>query len=260
MQSSSDDSLTDFVASINVLISSSKQLIIEGTLRLLDRLSAKSSPQIQLKLVSIDLVPQIITSLSQQSLSFVDPVDIHTRLINVVKSGLQLATPRGLDRLADGHPFERQAVHKTVLEHVLVPSEEYLRRMSTNRFILADGDLADDFVDLLALILRISPFSQPTVDLLPQLSIFLTIPSCLTVFDFDLPFWSFLGVMVLSQEDWNKQGGNVRRSGATIFRCLRTEGLDDVLEQRLQNDLNGNIGEDLADYLIKLNAMLGMNV
>ncbi|KAK2943978.1 hypothetical protein BLNAU_21124 [Blattamonas nauphoetae] len=260
MQSSSDDSLTDFVASINVLISSSKQLIIEGTLRLLGRLFAKSSPQIQLKLVSIDLVPQIITSLSQQSHSFVDPVDIHTRLINIIKSALELATPRGLDRLADGHPFERQAVHKTVLEHVLVSLEEFLRRMRTNRFLLADGDLADDFMDLLALILRISPFSQPTMNFLPQLSIFLTIPSCLTVFDFDLPFWSFLGVMVLSQEDWNKQGGNVRRSGAAIFRCLRTEGLDDVLEQRQQNDRTGNIGEDLANYLIKLTVMLGMNI
>ncbi|KAK2952680.1 hypothetical protein BLNAU_12329 [Blattamonas nauphoetae] len=168
------------------------------------------SSQMHLALVTADLIPRLITTLNPQSLSFAEAVEIHSGLMSSLTSSLRLSTPEGLSILEIEDWNEQQAVHKTVLKQVLVPSEKFICQLCANRFSIVDGDESNDFMNLLARLLHISPYYQPTMDFVLNMPIIFTIPNCLTFFEDDNTIDHFLNAMNKSQQEWNRTRGQDR--------------------------------------------------
>ncbi|KAK2948852.1 hypothetical protein BLNAU_16195 [Blattamonas nauphoetae] len=76
-----DDSSSNFVQSIGVLISSTSQVITTAAMKMLHRLIYLCSAGVRYPLVQADLIPQLISILNPQSLSFEEAVGIHTNLL-----------------------------------------------------------------------------------------------------------------------------------------------------------------------------------
>ncbi|KAK2942259.1 hypothetical protein BLNAU_22828 [Blattamonas nauphoetae] len=260
LASFSDESLTNFVQSMVVLISSASRIITTPAMAMLHRLFTNCSLNVCFTLVKADLIAQLFLTLNPQSVSLTEPERVHTLLIEVIGHSFHLTTPGGLATLEIEDHDGQQAVHEIVLMKVLTPSEKYICHMCANRNSLVDGGQSDVFMALFARLLRLPAYCQPTMDFVLTLPVFLAIPSCLTLIENERPVYSFLNLMVYFQQEWNDLGGDVRLSGNTILRCLRMEGFDDVIEQRLQNDRKQYLGPVVADYSIKINNLHGMNV
>ncbi|KAK2947021.1 hypothetical protein BLNAU_18023 [Blattamonas nauphoetae] len=121
--SNSDDSLTDFVQSIVVLLSSPSQTIIAAIMEMLERQFIYCATSILLPLVKTELIPQVVVSLNPHSLSLADAVDIHICFKNIIWRALWLATPDGLEQPEIEEDDKQQAIYEIVLKQVLVPSE-----------------------------------------------------------------------------------------------------------------------------------------
>ncbi|KAK2953279.1 hypothetical protein BLNAU_11742 [Blattamonas nauphoetae] len=109
----SDDSPTDFVQSIVVLLSSSSQAITTATMKMLKNVVYYCSAEVLLPLVEADLIPQLINTLHPLSLSPTEAVDIPTSLISVISDSLRLATPYGLEEQVIEDDHQEQAIHET---------------------------------------------------------------------------------------------------------------------------------------------------
>ncbi|KAK2955271.1 hypothetical protein BLNAU_9823 [Blattamonas nauphoetae] len=175
-----DESLTIFIQYILVLVSTPNHVIKTAAMKMLYSLSLWCSPNIRLALVKADLLPQIVINLNLQSLSFAEAVDIHIHIMKIIRISAWLTAPDGLDQLEIEDHDEQQAVYKTVLKQVLVPSEKYICYLCANRYSMNDETQSESFVLLLATLLRISPSYQPTMDFVLHMPVVLTIPSCLT--------------------------------------------------------------------------------
>ncbi|KAK2959688.1 hypothetical protein BLNAU_5465 [Blattamonas nauphoetae] len=258
--SPSDESLTGLTQCIVVLVSSPMQLIVSTSMKILVNMIGSCSAKVRRTLVNADLIPQLIITLNPPSLSFTEAENIHTYLLSSLTSCVMLATPYGLTDLEIEEGDEQQAVHETVFKQILAPSEQYIRHLCVNRNSIVDGDQSGEFVHIISQLLEISPFYQPTMDFVRSLPVFLSLPNCLTIFDNDDTIFQFYEVLRYSVEQWNEKGGDIDRSGTKIIRSLRLEGIDDVLEQRLQNDGAEIRGDAIVDYSIMLNISLGMNI
>ncbi|KAK2955108.1 hypothetical protein BLNAU_9837 [Blattamonas nauphoetae] len=80
-----DESLTDFIQSIVVLISTPSQPIIKASMKMLDSLFATSSKKLRLALVEADLIPRLFITLNVQSISFAETVSIHVHLLKMLR-------------------------------------------------------------------------------------------------------------------------------------------------------------------------------
>ncbi|KAK2946530.1 hypothetical protein BLNAU_18572 [Blattamonas nauphoetae] len=246
--------------SIMVLISSPSQAIAAAAMELLKHLILRCSAEARLALVKADLIPQLVLSLNPLSLSFTEGVDIHTNLMKTIAESLWLSTPYCLRKLGIDDNDEQQAGHEMVFQQVLVPSEKYISHLCVNRISIIDGEQSVRFLTLLAQILRISPYHQATMEIVLNMPVVLTIPSCLSFFDFDRSIWSFLVFMIIAQREWNKKGGEVREMGKKVYRMLRMEGIEDVIEGKLQTDKNSWYRGLTVDESIDLNNLQGMNL
>ncbi|KAK2948836.1 hypothetical protein BLNAU_16179 [Blattamonas nauphoetae] len=254
------DSLTDYVQSIGVLISSTSQVITTASMELLRRLTWLCSAKVRLSLMKADLIPQLINILNPQSLSFDEAEYIHVHLSRIITLSLELASPDGLEKLGIKDRDEQQAIHETILQQVVIPSEKYICHLCLNRYSIIDGEQSMTFLDLLALIIHISPYYPPAMEFVLVLPVFLTIPSCLTFFETDNSIWYFLVDMNDAQRDWNRTGGETQQMGKTVHRMLRMEGIEDVIEEKLRNDQNGDIRGGVVVNSIDLNNLQGMNL
>ncbi|KAK2950662.1 hypothetical protein BLNAU_14333 [Blattamonas nauphoetae] len=260
LASASVDSLTDFVQCIGMLLSSPSQVIISASMKMLKSLIWASSADNLVLLVKSDLIPQVITILNPQSLSFAAAEYIHICLMTTIRISLWFATPRGLTKLELEDDNEHQAVRETVLKQVLLPTEQYIWHLCVKCSSIVDGEQSKYFLTLLARLLRISPYDQSTMDFVLQMPVTLTIPSCLTFFEDDESIWTFLDDMVDSQLEWNKEGGEVRQIWKTVHRMLRMEGIEDVIDEKLRNDKNETDGYLIVEKSIKLNNLQGINI
>ncbi|KAK2958143.1 hypothetical protein BLNAU_6847 [Blattamonas nauphoetae] len=256
----SAESLTNFIQSIGVLISSPNQIITSAAMEMLNSLIWLCSPKFRLALIKADLIPQLITTLNPRSISFDERVDIHTNFMNILTNTLWPTTPYGLSELRIKDRNERQAVHETVLTHVLIPSEKYICHLCVNRYSLIDGEQSSGFMTLLARLLRMCPYYQPTMDSVLNMPVILSIPSSLADFANDSLIWSFMDGMVDIQQDWNDEGGEVREMGKILHRMLRMEGIEDVIEEKLRNDRNQTHGRDIVFRSIIWSNEEGMNI
>ncbi|KAK2948699.1 hypothetical protein BLNAU_16337 [Blattamonas nauphoetae] len=255
-----DDSLTEFVQSIVVLISSAAQVITTATMKMLHSLMEWISTSVQFTLVQAGLVPQLINTLNPQSLSFSEAVDIHACLMTSILRSLWLATPESLEQLGIEDEDEQQIVHETFLKQIVAASEPYVCHLCVNRFSIVDGEQSKDFLTLLAYLLEICPYHQPKMAVVVNMPVVLTIPGCLTFFENENSIWVFLFYMVNAQWEWNWQGGEVPQMGTTVLRMLRMEGIEDVMEEKMQNDKNGTKGGKIVNRSIEWNNLLGMNL
>ncbi|KAK2953022.1 hypothetical protein BLNAU_12011 [Blattamonas nauphoetae] len=215
------------------MISLSNIRITKATIALVFRIVVFCSINTLLKLVSDGLVPQLISALNPLSLSFADADDIHIHLMRIIDYALSLSTRTELESLNIHNAHEQQAVHETVINQVLMPSEGYLRHLCVNHRLIVDGNQSSTFILLIAKIFKICPSHDPMVDFLCELPVFLAIPSCLTHFEsFDTTLW-FPTEMLEVQSEWTRGGGRMLRRWNQVLRSLRTEGIEDVFEQRL---------------------------
>ncbi|KAK2953075.1 hypothetical protein BLNAU_12064 [Blattamonas nauphoetae] len=123
-----DESSANFVQSIVVLISTPSQVITKASMEMLEHLMFYSLPKVRISLVKADLIPQLVTTLNPQSLSFTETADIHTYLVDFISRTVRLASQFNLNQLTIEDAYEPQTVHETVLRQVFAPSEKtYLR-------------------------------------------------------------------------------------------------------------------------------------
>ncbi|KAK2959903.1 hypothetical protein BLNAU_5100 [Blattamonas nauphoetae] len=254
------ESLTTFVQCIGMLVSSPSKIITTTAMKIVRHLILYCHSKILHPLVKADLIPQLITSLNPLSLHFPETVDIHTSLIYTIDNCFTLATPQGLKELEIDDENEQQAVHETVLQQVVAPSEQYIRQLCVNRRSIVDGGLSENFLSLFVGLLRICPYYQRTLEFILHLPIFLTIPSCLTFIGNDLSVWAFLMRMSFTQQRWNEKGGKGRQIWKTVDRMLRMEGFKDVIEEKLLNDKTEDSGRWIVTNSIAWNNQLGMNL
>ncbi|KAK2942791.1 hypothetical protein BLNAU_22309 [Blattamonas nauphoetae] len=202
--------------------------IIEAAMKMVGTLAIFSSTKVQLALSKADLIPQLIITLNPLSLSFTKAVHIHTNFMETINRTVWPGTPDDLARLGIEDGNEQQAVHETVLQQVIVPSEKYICHLCMNRFSIIDGGLLDTFLELLARLLRISPYYQPTMDFVLNMPVTLTIPSCLAFCELEYSILCFLSEMVYAQRERNTQRVEVRQMWKTMHRMLRMEGIEDM--------------------------------
>ncbi|KAK2948718.1 hypothetical protein BLNAU_16356 [Blattamonas nauphoetae] len=233
LASSSDDSSPDFVQCIGVLLSSASQLISRAAMQMIKKVHLWCSPNIQLALVKADLIPQLINTLTPLSLSLVEGVHINTCLMTIIRNSTWLTTPYYLRQLEIEDHDGQQAVRETVFQQVLVPSEKLL-------------EIYQDY--------------QPAMKFILHMPIILMIPSCLAFFETDEAIYCFLHHMVQIQWKWNDEGGEEQQMWKTVHRMLRMEGIEDVIEEKLQNDKNGYFGGGIVDDSIIWSTLLGMNL
>ncbi|KAK2954381.1 hypothetical protein BLNAU_10713 [Blattamonas nauphoetae] len=84
----------------------------------------------------------------------------------------------------------------------------------------------------------------------------LTVTSCLTFFENDRSIQDCLYTMVNAQREWNKKRGEVRQLWKTMHRMLRMEGIEDVIEKKLQNNRRTSFGGDIVADSIEWNNLL----
>ncbi|KAK2947846.1 hypothetical protein BLNAU_17266 [Blattamonas nauphoetae] len=257
--SNSDESLTNFVQSIVVLISSPNLVITTAAIRMLWSLLVECSTQHTLALVQADLIPQIISTLNPQSLSFKEAEDLHIFLLSLIGWYIKLATPFDLDEIETEDDDEQPAVYEAVFQQVLVPSEKYLCHLCMNRFSIIDGDQSSEFMELLARLLGICTHCELSMNLVRDMPVMLTIPSYLTFFEDDSSISYFLEIMNYSQEEWNNTRGEDRPRWKELHRMLRMEGIEDVIEEKLRNDEDEN-GSYVVAASIEWNNVHGMNI
>ncbi|KAK2947734.1 hypothetical protein BLNAU_17334 [Blattamonas nauphoetae] len=255
-----DDSSKNFVHSIVVLISTASHVINTTTMKMLSSLIGECSTRVLYPLVKADLFPQLIIILNPLSLSFTEAVDIHADLVKSISETVGLANPHFLKQLEIKDDDEQQAVHETVLKQVLAPSEQYIRHLCVNRYSIIEKVLSHLFLVFLARLLRICPYYQPTMEFIHHMPVVLTIPSYVTFYDVDYTIFQLFEVLRCSLEQWNEQGRYVGRSGTTIIRSLRMEGIEDVTEKKLHSDKKSPPGEWVVDSSIRWNNKLGMNI
>ncbi|KAK2952997.1 hypothetical protein BLNAU_11986 [Blattamonas nauphoetae] len=237
----------------------SSHVITTAAMKMLGNLIQWCSAKVKLTLVKADLIPQLINTLNPLSLSFTKAVDVHINVMNIITRSLWLTTPDGFASLKINDRNEQQSVHETILKQVIASSEKYICHLCVNRYSIIDGEPSKRFLMLLACLLRISPHHQPTMEFVLHMPVVLTIPSCLTFIKNDGLILSFLIDMITTQREWNKRMGEVRQMGKKVHRMLRMEGIEDVIDEKLQNDQE-RYGRYIVDKSIELNNLHGINV
>ncbi|KAK2957597.1 hypothetical protein BLNAU_7496 [Blattamonas nauphoetae] len=251
-----DESLTNFVQSIGVLISSPNQVIITAAIEMVASLIIWYSPTVRLALLHADLIPQIVNTLNELSLPFTEVSGIHTYLMITINCSIRLATPFGLAQVEMKYYNKQQTVPATVLKQVVIPSEKYIWYLCMNRFSIIDGEQLKHFMELLTQLLEISTYHLRTMDFVLQMPVFLPIPGCLTFFETENSIWAFLDNMNHVQCFWIDTRGLVRQMWKTVSRMLRMEGIEDVIDEKLQNDENEYFGREIVDRSIIWNNLL----
>ncbi|KAK2958851.1 hypothetical protein BLNAU_6100 [Blattamonas nauphoetae] len=225
LSSFSDDSVTEFAQCILVLTSSSNRIITKKALKIAETLIQYCEAQIRLGLVEADLIPQLIINLNLQSLSFAEAHAIHTSLLHILSHAVGFPPQPGLAYLQTEYP-DKQAAHETILKQVIVPSEQYIRYICSNRYSIIDDEQSQNFMILLTLLLQKCPYHQPTMDFILNMPVTLAIPSCLTFFENDESTRSFTFILFAIQRQWNTKRGERRQMWMEVHRLIRTEGLE----------------------------------
>ncbi|KAK2944388.1 hypothetical protein BLNAU_20690 [Blattamonas nauphoetae] len=158
--------------------------------------------------------------------------DIQNALIGIINGSIRPAMLIELTRLNLNERQEQQPLRTTVLNQALVPSENYLRWLFTNRFSIVDRKLSKRFVYLLTRLLMICPDHRPTLDFVLNLPIFLAFSSSLTFIENDVSISLYFDGMVYNEHEWVDIGARTRPLRAILHRSLRSDGYEDALEQR----------------------------
>ncbi|KAK2946647.1 hypothetical protein BLNAU_18399 [Blattamonas nauphoetae] len=97
------------------------------------------------------------------------------------------------------------------------------------------------------------------MDFVHQMPVGITIPSYLTFFEDDESICNTLFSMNKYMQEWNETKGKSRQMWKTVDRVLRMEGIEDVIEGKLQNNQNEYFGGRIIVRSIDLSGQQGMN-
>ncbi|KAK2955111.1 hypothetical protein BLNAU_9840 [Blattamonas nauphoetae] len=103
----------------------------------------------------------------------------------------------------------------------------HICHLCVNCYSNINGKQSESFLTLLAQLLEICPFYQPTMGFVLSMPAVLTIPSCHTFFEDDESINNFLFLMVDYQQKRNKTRGSMRQMWQKMHRMLRMEGIED---------------------------------
>ncbi|KAK2957885.1 hypothetical protein BLNAU_7061 [Blattamonas nauphoetae] len=234
--SPTDEPVSRFVTSIIALLATNNKIIVSATMPVLFNLVSNCSSKMHLNLVKADLTPRLITQLNPLFLSFTDSQEIHSCLTYIIASSIWLASQDGQTNLQIQDWNEQQAIHETVLQHVLIPAQPYLRHMCINYISITDLGQSLNFTRILGKLLRICPFHQPTLDLVQTLPVYTAMTNALTSFVNSTSIWNIFFEMIAALQEWKEHGGTIHQTGMTVHRCLRSEGLEDSIQPRLRKD------------------------
>ncbi|KAK2964016.1 hypothetical protein BLNAU_1097 [Blattamonas nauphoetae] len=90
--------------------------------------------------------------------------------------------------------------------------------------------------------------------------VFFTVTSCLTYFENDATTRCSLIDIPAMLREWPTAHEKMRRRWNMIVGSLRKEGIGDIFEQRLNNDIDGKIRRLMVAKTIECSNTLGMNV
>ncbi|KAK2960963.1 hypothetical protein BLNAU_4050 [Blattamonas nauphoetae] len=197
--------------------------------------SATCQADTRLRLVTDNLITQLVSSFHPLTPSFDNFEDNHTLLI-IINHPLWLSTPNGLAQLGMYHPHEQEEVHETVLNQVLKPSEGYIQHLCANRYKSVDDDQSTQFMLFLAALLTICPFHEQTMNFVLTLPVLLIVPSAMTFFESDRSITDFLEIVDTFQKGQDWTVGKMLQRWNICLSCLRMEGVEDVIEQRRGNE------------------------
>ncbi|KAK2946523.1 hypothetical protein BLNAU_18565 [Blattamonas nauphoetae] len=257
--SSLPESSRDFVGSIVELISGHSKPVLNTAMAFVGRIVFRSSDNTILKLVKDGLIQKLISCLDLFSLSFIDAEYIHTSLLSIIYESLWISTERK-ETLKLNDANEQLNIRETVHNQVLLPSEAYIRHLCSNSYSFRNRDQSFQYMILLPRLLDVSPYHPATMEFVQNLHVCVTLTSAMAFFDFNVAICGSLLVLTTTQLTRRNASGQVLERHHILFRSLKMEGIEDIIEQWLKNDIGGDNGQEIATTDIKWNNMLGMNV
>ncbi|KAK2956779.1 hypothetical protein BLNAU_8232 [Blattamonas nauphoetae] len=249
-----------FVETVGVLISVRNRRIKQATFEFVDDMVRLSSVEVRLKLIQNDLVPKVISSLDLFSPRFSKIKDDHTTLLRFLYQWIRPSKQITVETLATTHPDEQQTLAEILFPHVIMPMEGVVRYLCENRTSIVDDILSMYFLLNLCRILATSTLLQEEMSLHLNPLIVLTIPCVVTVFEDDLTILMSLWEMTIVQWEWKITNRELFKRWIMVLRQLRKEGHEDIVEQRLQNDIGGMHGGNIVEKAITWNNVMGMNL
>ncbi|KAK2958893.1 hypothetical protein BLNAU_6142 [Blattamonas nauphoetae] len=257
--SSKPESLHVFVESLIELTSCRNQRIVAATLDFIVHTFGLSDPTTRLSLIIDSIVPKILSCLNPTALSITGATEILTPLVDILSHALFVSSPILLRRRGIRNARKLRMYRDTIHNQVLTPSEGYIRFLCANRYSIVDGHPCESFLSVLSEIIHTSPSHEPTMIFAQTLPIFLTIPSALMFLEYDETIMTFLQNLCEIHQIWMNSSEDLQRRWNQVVRSLNFEGLEDLVELRLNNDLNGFDGRFLVHLTVMWKNMLGMN-
>ncbi|KAK2950820.1 hypothetical protein BLNAU_14238 [Blattamonas nauphoetae] len=210
-------------------------------------------------LVKNGLVSKLITSVDISSLPFRHVDILNSSLIIILHKALLSTFSKFMDTLIN-QTNDHQSISEIAFSQIVLPSDRYLQYLCENCYSIWDDTLSHYYMELLPQLLCIAPQNQQTTEFVLNRPICLTVTSAMTFFTFDKSFSTPMGTMEMFQMLWPDTDGEMPERWNTVVRALRTEGIDDVAEQRLNNDVGEKNGQKVVKRTISWINKLGMNL
>ncbi|KAK2941973.1 hypothetical protein BLNAU_23126 [Blattamonas nauphoetae] len=196
---SADGTLTGFVDSACILVSSPHSKIVVAALCFLAESFWSSSPHNRVRLIQNDFFSRILAIIQPQHLPLSGNEDVFHSLNRILSSSIDLARPSTLKALKLGDPSARQNHLEFIFQRVIQQHSPYLSFLCQNQQLVSTN-LYPSWMDVVVVSLfRISPYHLPTLE-------------------------------------WKREGPEVIGSGKRMMEALVSDGLEDTLEQLVRID------------------------
>ncbi|KAK2954962.1 hypothetical protein BLNAU_10102 [Blattamonas nauphoetae] len=163
--------------------------------------------------------------------------DFGPSLVSIVSHCLQPANPRYFRRYSNEKTFLIPNIHETTFDEVIEPMEGFFEIVFRHRFDFREDELSSESLsELLRTMLGLSPFHAQTMELVLSLPIALTFASCVSFYSDDTLFIGTFFRDFAFGRYLHEDGDDIplRERSDEVFRQLKEEGLDDLLEYHIK--------------------------
>ncbi|KAK2960132.1 hypothetical protein BLNAU_5015 [Blattamonas nauphoetae] len=237
---SSTGSDSGFVTSITTLLSSPHSTVVAATLSFLYNTIIPSST-IQCQLVGSDLISKVLATLQPHTLTISGNEEIYDNLIWIVDTSISLTHPDyflDFDTISAIDQFNH---HEMIFQKAVLPSSQFVSFLISNRHIL-NGDVFNDFMDLLRTLIRMCPYHRPTLEFVLASPIVMALPSCTVSVEDAEHLWNILYGLNTTIFLWEREGPEVFQTWKQILPALISESYEDTLEMILRRDNENSYG------------------